>query len=117
MAASIDPARVDEVCSQMRKFAETIERLLSSKSAAVSEKITDMTEAVAEVKRQLGELAKIADMANLTAKQATTVLNLRNRYDIIEGTLKEHRNDLGRGLARSTNTAGRLQAFPGEGKK
>lgn len=105
MNYSLDTELIDQLCIDFRMFADTIEKLVMAQRVTSHYHATIMAERVAEARQQLNELISVREKAGLDAARTTTVMNLINRYQGLEGVLKEIRNDLGGGASRSRAAA------------
>ncbi len=110
----VEIERIAALCTQFRKYADTIERLIAVKNRNVTETIADIVGIVGETKRQLGDLGRIAEIPGMDADLVATVLNLRNRYEQLEGGLKELRNDIAGNRRRIISRTKPLQPLPGD---
>ncbi len=90
----IDLRLLDELCIQMQQYADTIEKLLATNKRLSSDVVCGMTEIVFETRRQLTELIGSKNKDRLGEFRILTIGRLLARYDSLEGSLKEARNDL-----------------------
>ncbi len=105
----VDLRLVDELCLQMRQYADTIEKLIAGKKCQTAEIAFNLAEIVFETRKQLTELLSLRNKECLGVNRIATIVNLVRRYESLEGTLKEIRNDIKQEAIFPNLTKGSLQ--------